>query len=127
MKVDKAVIKETEYLAVACICFGILVQIIFFLIGKYDYTVLLGSIYGIGLIIFDFLFRGITIQNSLNKSPLEAEKSIRSSYRIRMIALAAFSVFAVLSPVFNTWSLILSLLFPKIYYMFVPVFRKDLK
>lgn len=127
MKVDRAVVKETEYLAVACICFGILVQIIFFLTGKYDYTVLLGSIYGVGLIIFDFLFRGITIQKSLGKSPLEAEKSIRNSYRIRMVVLVAFVVFAVLSPVFNTWSLILSLLFPKIYYMFIPVFRKDLK
>ena len=55
MKIDEVVIKEVKYMSVAFICFSVLVQIIFLSVGKYNYTVLLSSIYGWILAILNFL------------------------------------------------------------------------
>lgn len=127
MKLDEVVVKEVKYMSIAFICFSVLVQIIFLSVGKYNYTVLLGSIYGWALAILNFLFLGITIQKALNQDPEEAKKDIRYSYRLRILSLVVFAALGVVLPIFNAVVVLLSLVFPKIYYMFSPIFRKDLK
>ena len=74
MKLDEVAVKEVKYISVAFICFSVLVQIIFLSVGKYNYTVLLGSIYGWALAILNFLFLGITIQKALSKNSEETKK-----------------------------------------------------
>ncbi len=127
MKLDKVVVKEVKYMSIAFVCFSVLVQIIFLAVGKYNYTVLLGSIYGWILAVLNFLFLGITIQKALSQDPEEAKKDIRYSYRFRILSLVVFVALGVVLPIFNAVVVLLSLVFPKIYYMFSPIFRKDLK
>lgn len=127
LDLDETVVKEIKYMSIAFICFSVLVQIIFLSVGKYNYTVLLGSIYGWILAILNFLFLGITIQKALSQNPEDAKKNIRYSYRLRILSLVVFAALGVVLPIFNAVVVLLSLVFPKIYYMFSPIFRKDLR
>lgn len=43
-KVDKTVLRETGYIALFVILLSVLMQAVFLIIGKWDYTVLLGNL-----------------------------------------------------------------------------------
>ena len=48
-KVDAVVMKETRYIAIAVLLCSMLMQAVFLIIGKWDYTVLLGNLLGAAL------------------------------------------------------------------------------
>jgi hypothetical protein len=84
MKVDKTVIKETKYIAAFVMIFSVLMQAIFLIINKWDYTVLLGNIYGAAVAIGNFFAMGLFVQKAVSQEEKDARQTVKASQSIRM-------------------------------------------
>ena len=123
-KLDPTVKKETGYIGAWVIIFSAILQAVFLVIGKWNYTVLLGNLLSGATAIFNFLLMGITVQKAVLKEEKEAKTAIKASQALRTFLLFAVAAVGVLLPCFNTWTVIIPLLFPRIAIAFRPLFDK---
>lgn len=123
-KVDKTVLHETGYIAVFVLIFSTLMQAVFLIIGKWDYTVLLGNLFSGAVAVGNFFLMGLTVQAAVNKEEKQAKNMIKLSQSGRMLLLFAAAAIGVLLPCFNTWISILPLFFPRIAIALRPLFLK---
>ena len=123
-KIDATVIKETRYIALWVLVLSALTQSVFLVIGKWDYTVLLGNILSGAISVLNFLLMGITVQRALNKSEEDAKKSVKVSQLYRFLLLVVVVIIGVVLPCFSTWTVIIPIFFPRIAIVFRPLFDK---
>ena len=123
-KIDATVIKETGYIAFWVLVLSALTQSVFLVIGKWDYTVLLGNILSGAISVLNFLLMGITVQRALNKSEEDAKKSVKVSQLYRFLLLVVVVIIGVVLPCFSTWTVIIPIFFPRIAIIFRPLFDK---
>ncbi len=123
-KIDSTVLKETTYIAAWVLIFSILLQAVFLVIGKWDYTVLLGNLLSGAFCVLNFLLMGITVQNALGKDEKDAKTAIKVSQLYRNLLLLIVAVIGVVLPVFNVWAVIVPLFFPRIAIALRPLFNK---
>ena len=123
-KIDATVIKETGYIAFWVLVLSALTQSIFLVIGKWDYTVLLGNILSGAISVLNFLLMGITVQRALDKSEEDAKKSVKVSQLYRFLLLVVVVIIGVVLPCFSTWTVIIPIFFPRIAIIFRPLFDK---
>ena len=64
-KLDATVKRETLYVAFMTLILSVLMQAIFLIVGEWDYTVLLGNLFGGGVAVLNFLLMGLAVQTSL--------------------------------------------------------------
>lgn len=124
IKLEPAVKKQTIYVATWVIILSVFMQSVFLVIGKWDYTVLLGNILSAFASILNFLLLGITVQKSLTKSPEDAKKAIKASQGLRMVMMVAIAAIGLSLDCFNIWATIIPFLFPRISFFFYPRFEK---
>ena len=113
-KLDRTVLKETTFIAAFTLIFSAIMQSVFLIIGKWDYTVLLGNLLGIVAAVGNFLLMGITVQNALGKEEKDAKNLMKFSQSMRLLLLFVFALAGYLIPVFNTVAVIVPFLFPRI-------------
>ena len=123
-KLDPTVKQETGYIATWVIIFSAILQAVFLVIGKWNYTVLLGNLLSGATAIFNFLLMGITVQKAVLKEEKEAKTAIKASQALRTFLLFAVAAVGVLLPCFSTWTVIIPLLFPRIAIAVRPLFDK---
>ena len=123
-KIDATVIKETGYIACWVLVLSALTQSVFLVIGKWDYTVLLGNILSGAVAILNFFLMGITVQKALEKSEEDAKKSIKVSQLYRFLFLIIAVIIGVVLPCFSIWTVIIPMFFPRIAIIFRPLFDK---
>ena len=123
-KIDITVIKETKYIAVWVFLLSVLMQAVFLVIGKWEYTVLLGNILSGVSTVVNFLLMGITVQNALSKDEKDAKNTMKVSQAYRFLFLVVVVVLGVTLPCFNTWAVIIPIFFPRIAIFFRPFFDK---
>lgn len=119
------VLKETKFIAAFAFILSMLMQSVFLIIGKWDYTVLLGNILGFSAAVGNFLLMGITVQLALDKEESDAKNLIKFSQTMRMILLFVLTIIGCLIPIFNLLAVIMPYLFPRIAISFRPLFKKD--
>ncbi len=124
-KIDKTVLKETRYIAVITFLLSVLMQSVFLIINKWDYTVICGNILGFVGAVGNFLLMGITVQNALDKSEKEAADLMKLSQRGRLFLLFIVALIAYLVPVFNIIATVIPLIFPRIAVALRPFIIKD--
>jgi hypothetical protein len=126
MKLDPTVKKETLYISVWVLIFSLITQAVFLVAGIWAYTVLLGNILSAVTAICNVLLMGITVQNAVLKDEKEARNLVKTSQRLRTFGLLAVAVIALCLPkVFNIWTVLIPLLFPRIAIAVRPLFIKD--
>lgn len=123
-KIDGTVVRETCFVALAALLFSSVMEIIFLIAGRWDYTVLLGNLLGAAVSVLNFFLMGITIQNSLGKEQKEAKDTIKLSKALRDIMLLIAAVLAVAVPCFNIVSGLVSLFFTRLAVAIRPFFKK---
>lgn len=123
-KIDPTVLRETRYILCWTLILSALMQAVFLIIGKWDYTVLLGNLLCGTVSILNFLLMGITIQHALEKEEKEAKTTMRASQTWRMLMLFLAVVLGVVLPCFSNWTSIIPLFFPRIALAFRPLFQK---
>lgn len=125
MKIDKTIIKETKYIACFVIIFSLLMQAVFLVISKWDYTVLLGNAWGALVAVSNFFVMGLFVQKAVSQEPEDAKKTVRASQSLRFAAIVLLTVIGILIPVFNKIAVVIPLIFPRIAIMFRPFIGKN--
>lgn len=122
--VDQTVRKETRYIAAFVLIFSVPMQIVFLIIGKWDYTVLLGNFLGAVTAILNFFFMGLTIQSATQKEEKDAKNTMKLSQSLRTACLFAVAALGVLVPCFSAAATLIPLFFPRIAAGIRPLFLK---
>lgn len=126
-KANKTVIKETQYIAFWVILFSVLMQVIFLLTGKWNYTVLMGNLWGASLMILNFFFMGISVQKAVEKDENDAKNVMKVSHSVRTFALFLGAILGVLLPWMSTVAVIIPFIFPRIAILIRPLCDKKSK
>lgn len=126
MKANETVKKECVYIAYFCTILSVLMQAVFIVCKKWDYTVLLGNLLSLTLSVLNFYFMGLTVQKAVLKEEADARKLMKSSSSIRTAVLFVGIAIGVALPWFNTVAVIVPVFFPRIAILFRP-FIKDKK
>ena len=126
-KVDKTVAKETVYIAVCSLIFSMLLEAVFLILHRWDYTVLLGNLLGYAAAVLNFFLMGLTVQKAVNLDEEGAKNRVKMSQSLRMFMLIAFAAAAFIFPCFNVAAFAVPLIFPRIAIFFRPYFDKKNK
>ena len=124
-KIDKVVVSESLYILYVSTILSLFIQSVFLLIGKWDYTVLLGNIYGLAAAVGNFFFMGYFVQLSLTKEPDDAKKQIKLSHSVRLLAMFVLAIIAYVVPFLNIIAAVIPYLFPRIAIALRPLLKKD--
>ena len=127
LKVDKTVLKETKYIAAVTVILSVLLQAVFLILQKWDYTVLLGNLLGASTAVGNFFLMGLTVQKAVKKDEMEAKKVIKTSQTLRNFGLFVIGMIGVLAPVFNTITVLVPYFFPRIAILLKPFVDKSYK
>lgn len=113
-KVDSTVVKETKYVALLTLVLSVLMQSVFLILGKWDYTILLSNLFGGFFAVLNFFLMGLTVQFALGKDVKDAQTRMKLSQTLRTLMMFVVAVVAYLVPVFNVIAVVIPFLFPRI-------------
>lgn len=124
---DNIVIKETKYIATVCIILSALLEAVFLILKKWDYTVLLGNLMSAGIGVLNFYLMAQSVVKALDRDEKGAKSYMNFSRTYRMLMITVMVIIGVATPCFNNWAVLVSLFFPRIAVAFHPLFNKDVK
>ena len=124
----KLVLKETAVIAVGeAVCVA-LMCIVYVLIGKFAISVLLGGLVGLLVAIGNFFALAVVATLASDKAeagdPIAGQKLMKSSYPIRLLAMAAVLFFCAKSGLFDVVALVLPLVFVRPILAIAEFFKK---
>lgn len=122
----KTVIREGGFIALVVALLSVIMELIFLLVGEWDYTVLLGNLVGAAVAIANFFLMEITICKSVGTDPAYVKKKFTRSYMLRLVLMAACAILVVLLPCFNSIAGLIPLLFPSVGAFIRPIFNRIL-
>ena len=125
MKVDKTVIKETKYIASFVLILSVLMQAVFLIISKWDYTVLLGNLWGIIIAVGNFFVMGLFVQKAVMQDEKDARQTVKASQSLRFVGIFILAVVGGLIPFFNSVAVVIPLIFPRVAIMLRPFINKN--
>lgn len=123
-KIDPTVLKETRFVSVVALILSAIMQAVFLIIGKWDYTVLLGNILGYIACVGNFLLMGLTVQSAVVKEEKEAKNLMKVSQSARTFGLFLIALVGYLVPIFNLICVVIPFLFPRIAISLRPILKK---
>ncbi len=123
-KYNKILLKETGYISFVTLGLSFILQAIFLVLGKWDYTVLLGNLLSAGVMILNFFFMGISIEKALKLGEKDTKKIMLASQSIRNILLFAVIALGAALSLFNTVTVIIPVFFPRLALFLKPYFTK---
>ncbi len=124
-RIDSAVVRETFFVGTVVLILSVLMEAVFLIIGKWDYTVLLGNILGIIAAVGNFFLMGLSVQNALDKEERDAKNTMKLSQTLRLLMLVAVCAVGYFIPVFNILAVVITLLFPRISFLIRPLVKKE--
>jgi hypothetical protein len=122
--VDPAVKRETRYIALWVSVFSAVMQAVFLILNKWDYTVLLGNTLSGVAAVANFFLMGLAVQSAVLKDEKDAATAMKASQSMRMFMLFAVAAVGVLLPCFNTWTTLIPLFFSRFAVMLRPLWDK---
>ena len=124
-KIDPIIRRETTYIGIWVLIFSMLMQAVFLILRRWDYTVLLGNMLTGGAAVLNFFLMGLTVQSVLGKEEKEAKRAIRVSQLYRNLLMLVLIALGVLLPCFNTWAAVIAVFFPRIAILLRPLFDRN--
>ena len=122
-KIEPVVYKETANIALWTLILSAVMQAVFLVIGKWDYTVLLGNLLGGGTAVLNFFVMALGVQMAVEKSSDDAKHTLKLSQSMRFIVLFIVVALGAVLKCFNVFSVVIPLLFPRIA-IFIRLFAK---
>lgn len=113
VKIQPAVWKETGHIALGVVLGDIVMLVVFALLKRLDYTVLLGALLGSVAAVGNFLLLGLGAQRAM-EDPDRAKALVQRSYMLRMLGLVAVLVLGVAAPCFHVIAVIVPILMPSV-------------
>lgn len=125
MKIDKTVLRETKYIAIFTVILSVLMQSVFLIVNKWDYTVLLGNVWGALVAVANFFVMGLFVQKAVTQEEKEAKKTVKASQSLRLAAMLLLTAIGAIIPIFNIITVVIPLLFPSIAIFLKPFVDKN--
>lgn len=122
-KADKTVIRETKYIAVSIIILSILMELVFVLLSKWSYKVLLGNVLSGAAMVLNFYFMGLAVQKAVAADEKEARKIMKTSQSLRTMFIFIVAVIGVTVPCFSVLATIIPLFFTRIAIFARPLWK----
>ena len=120
--------KEAGYIAAGTVLLSALVQIVWAIVYTYDSSVFIGGLWGGTVAILNFVLMGIAVQKVANETDqMSAKRRMQASYQFRMMLIIFTTVLAVIIPGVNWMMAAVSLFFPRLTILVMPLFRPDLR
>lgn len=113
-KIDSAIKKETLFVSAWVIILSVIMEAVFLIIQKWDYTVLLGNLLTAGFSVLNFFLMGLTVQGAVGKEQKEAKSAMKASQSLRTLMMFVVLIVGVVAPCFNIWATIIPIFFPRI-------------
>ena len=113
-RLDPVIKRETLYIGAWVLILSGIMQAIFLVIGKWDYTVLLGNLLTGSASVLNFLLMALTVQKAVDKDEKDAKTAMKASQSLRNLMMFAIIAVGVLVPCFNIWTSIIPVFFPRI-------------
>lgn len=113
VKIQPAVLKETGHIALGVALGDAVMLVVFALLKRLDYTVLLGALLGSVAAVGNFLLLGLNAQKAM-EDPDRAKAMVQRSYSLRMLGLAAVLILGAAAPCFHIIAVIVPVLMPSI-------------
>ena len=127
MKIDKAVRRETCYIALMVAVMSVLMQAVFLVLRKWSAPVLFGNLLSACVAILNFFLMGLTVQKAVTKEEKQAKNLMTLSQTLRTIMLFLAAVLGASLACFNIITVIVPLFFPRIAIALRPVFGKRIE
>lgn len=120
--------KEAGYIAAGTVVLSALVQIVWAVFFKYDLSVFFGGLWGGTFAVVNFVLMGLTVQKVARESDqMAAKRRMQASYQMRMILIILATVLAIIVPGVSWVMAVISLFFPRLTILVMPLFRPDLR
>ena len=120
--------KEAGYIAAGTVVLSALGQIVWAVFFKYDLSVFLGGLWGGTFAVVNFVLMGLTVQKVARESDqMAAKRRMQASYQMRMILIILATVLAIIVPGVSWVMAVISLFFPRLTILVMPLFRPDLR
>ena len=113
-KIEPVVYKETANIALWTLILSAIMQAVFLVIGKWDYTVLLGNVLGAVTSVLNFFIMALGVQMAVGKEGKEASQTLKLSQSMRFIALFVVVAIGAVLDCFHIIAVVIPLLFPRI-------------
>lgn len=124
----KFVLKETALIAIGELVCVALMCGVYSIIGKFSLSVLLGGLVGLVLATANFFFMAVAAALAADKAENQdvegGKKLMKSSYPIRLLALAVLLILCAKSGVFDVLALVLPLVFVRPILTLAEFFKK---
>ncbi len=115
MKLDTEVKREIKEIAIGSLVCTIIVIAVFAVIGRFDYTVLIGGAVGFSAAFLNFCCMSVSVVRALETGDEVAAKlKLRSSYITRTLGLVAIIAVAIAVDFINFVPVLLSVFYPRI-------------
>ena len=127
IKIEPAVKLESKRIAIGVLAMSVIMEIVFVVLGRFDYTVLLGNLLGGGWAILNFFLMALAVQKSVKKElPQEAKLVLQNSYTKRLLFSVAILLNGIKVEYFNWISVVIPLIFPRITIAIIklPIFQR---
>ena len=114
-KLDPVVRKETLRIGLGTIICTAAMLLVFFLIGKFDLTVLYGGLLGGGFAVLNFFLLGLSVQRTTSQEDAKkAQAKMQMSYTLRLLLMAAVVIVGIQLPCFHWVAVVIPLIFPRL-------------
>ena len=124
-KIDKTVIRETVYITVWVIIFSVILQAVCLVLGFWNYKLLLGNILGAFTAVLNFFFMGLSVQKAVLLDEKKAKETMNVSMVLRTFMMLVLLIIAAVVPVFNIWTAVIPMFFPRIAISIKPLVDKN--
>lgn len=115
MKLQEATKRETLHIAFGTLIFSVLMNGVFALLGKWDATVLWGTLLGGGFAVANFFLLALSVQKvAAEADEKRARAKMQMSYSMRMLATVVVGIVGVSVPCFSWVAVLIPLLFPRV-------------
>lgn len=119
-KLDPVVRKETLRIGLGTLVCTAVMLLVFFLIGKFDLTVLYGALLGGGFAVLNFFLLGLSVQRTTSQEdPKAAQAKMQMSYTVRLLFMAAVVIVGIQLPCFHWVAVVIPLIFPRLIIFFL--------
>ncbi|MDO4173388.1 MAG: ATP synthase subunit I [Eubacteriales bacterium] len=127
IKIEPAVKSESKRIAIGVLAMSVIMEVVFIVLGKFDYTVLLGNLLGGGWAIVNFFMMALAVQKSVKKElPQEAKLVLQNSYTKRLLCSVGILLIGIKVEYFHWVAVIIPLFFPRITIAIIklPIFQR---
>lgn len=130
MKLQKAVVDETRKIAVGTAVGAAVMMAVFAVIGRFDSTVVLGTLLGYAAAVLNFFLLCYTVQQAAADIQDESEENIargkrimKLSYMWRRMMQAGFIIVALVVPAFNWIAAVFVMVLPSVSIVIRQIFE----